>query len=111
MTLDAKSFETQRWNSPEYVEPWMANQNREERQGFLIEPNYNARRRFIMLQKIFDNLSLEPERLGLWWVSASEGPRYSKVTEEFSEKIKSLGPSPVHEEIFHRYIPFLQSRP
>lgn len=62
--------------------------------------NYNARRRFIMLQKIFDNLSLEPERLGLWWVSASEGPRYSKVTEEFSEKIKSLGPSPVQEEIF-----------
>lgn len=62
--------------------------------------NYNARRRFIMLQKIFDNFSLEPERLGLWWVSASEGPRYSKVTEEFSEKIKKLGPSPVREEIF-----------
>ena len=57
--------------------------------------NYNARRRFIMFQKIFDNLSLEPKRLGLWWVSASEGPRYSKVTEEFSEKVKKLGPAPV----------------
>lgn len=62
--------------------------------------NYNARRRFIMLQSIFDSLSLEPERFGLWWVSASEGPRYSKVTKEFSDKIKSLGPSPVQEEIF-----------
>ena len=48
-----------------------------------------------MFQKIFDNLSLEPKRLGLWWVSASEGPRYSKVTEEFSEKVKKLGPAPV----------------
>ncbi len=35
MTLDAKSFETQRWHSPEYVESWMANQNREERRSFL----------------------------------------------------------------------------
>jgi F420-non-reducing hydrogenase iron-sulfur subunit len=62
--------------------------------------NYNARRRFIMLQKIFDSLSLEPERLSLWWVSASEGPRYAQVTGEFSEKVKKLGPSPVREEIF-----------
>lgn len=62
--------------------------------------NYNARRRYILLQKIFENLALEPERLGLYWVSASEGRRYSKVTEEFTEKIKSLGPNPVQEEIF-----------
>lgn len=62
--------------------------------------NYNARRRYVMLQKIFENLNLDPGRLGLWWVSASEGPRYSKVTEDFSEQIKELGPSPVGEEIF-----------
>lgn len=62
--------------------------------------NYSARRRFILLQTIFDNLTLEPERLGLRWVSASEGPRYSAVTQEFAEKIKKLGPSPVREEIF-----------
>ncbi len=62
--------------------------------------NYSARRRFILLQKILENLALEPERLTLRWVSASEGPRYSKVTREFTEKIKELGPSPVREEIF-----------
>lgn len=62
--------------------------------------NYNARRRFIMLQSIFNELALDPERLALWWVSASEGPRYSKVTGEFAEKITKLGPSPVREEIF-----------
>ncbi|MEW5807197.1 MAG: hydrogenase iron-sulfur subunit [Acidobacteriota bacterium] len=62
--------------------------------------NYNARRRFILLQKIFENLDLEPERIGLWWVSASEGQRFSKVTNEFNGRINKLGPSPVREEIF-----------
>jgi F420-non-reducing hydrogenase iron-sulfur subunit len=62
--------------------------------------NYSARRRFIMLKKIFESLGLEPDRLGLWWVSASEGPRYSKVTEEFSQKIENLGPSPLRHEVF-----------
>lgn len=62
--------------------------------------NYSARRRFILLQTIFKSLALESERLGLCWVSASEGPRYSGVTQEFSEKIKKLGPNATREEIF-----------
>ncbi len=62
--------------------------------------NFNARRRFILLQKIFENLDIEPERLGLWWVSASEGQRFSKVTDGFNEKIKKMGKSRVREEIF-----------
>ena len=62
--------------------------------------NYSARRRFILLKNIFESLGLEPERLGLWWVSASEGPRYSKVTDEFAEEIAGLGPSPAREEVF-----------
>jgi F420-non-reducing hydrogenase iron-sulfur subunit len=62
--------------------------------------NYSARRRFVQLQTILDNLALEPERLGLSWVSASEGQRYSKVTTDFSEKIRERGPSPVRDEIF-----------
>lgn len=62
--------------------------------------NYSARRRFILLKNILESLDLDPERLSLWWVSASEGPRYAKVTEEFAEKIAGLGPSPVREEVF-----------
>ena len=62
--------------------------------------NYSARRRFVLLQTILDSLALEPERLGLSWVSASEGQRYSRVTTEFSEKIQERGPSPIRNEIF-----------
>ena len=62
--------------------------------------NYNARRRFILLQKILEAFGLEPERLGLWWVSASEAPKYAKVTTEFAKEVKKIGPSPVANEIF-----------
>ncbi|MBL7128681.1 MAG: hydrogenase iron-sulfur subunit [Ignavibacteria bacterium] len=62
--------------------------------------NYNARRRFILLQKILEAFDLEPERLGIWWVSASEATKYAKVTTEFAKEIEKIGPSPVANEIF-----------
>jgi len=62
--------------------------------------NYNARRKYVMLQSIFKILGLEEDRISLWWVSASEAPRYAQVTNEFSEKIKQRGTNPLREEIF-----------
>lgn len=62
--------------------------------------NYNARRRYVMLDNIFKTLGLENDRIGLWWVSASEAPVYERVTNEFTQKVKKLGPSPLREEIF-----------
>jgi F420-non-reducing hydrogenase iron-sulfur subunit len=62
--------------------------------------NYNARRRYVMLQNILKTLGLEKERIELRWVSASEAPRYAQVTREFTEKIKKLGSNPTREEIF-----------
>jgi len=56
--------------------------------------NYYARRRFAVLKTIFETLDLEPERLRLSWVSASEGQRYAEVVREFSAKIAELGPNP-----------------
>ena len=62
--------------------------------------NYNARRRCVMLHNIFKTLGLEKDRIGLWWVSASEAPIYAKVTNEFTQQVKRLGPNPLREEIF-----------
>lgn len=56
--------------------------------------NYYARRRFALLKKILESLDMEPERIQLSWISASEGKRYAEVVNEFSEKIMRLGPSP-----------------
>ena len=57
--------------------------------------NYYARRRFALLKKVVDSLGLESERLRLSWISASEGQRFSDVVNDFTEKIKKLGPNPM----------------
>lgn len=62
--------------------------------------NYNTRRRYVMLQSIMGTLGLEKERIGLWWVSASEAKKYAQVTNEFSDKITKLGQNPFNDEIF-----------
>jgi F420-non-reducing hydrogenase iron-sulfur subunit len=56
--------------------------------------NYYARRRFALLKKIIEILDLEPNRLQLSWISASEGKRYSEVVNAFSEEISNAGPNP-----------------
>jgi F420-non-reducing hydrogenase iron-sulfur subunit len=61
--------------------------------------NYYARRRFTILKKTLETLGLDSERVALAWVSASEGPRFSRVTNEFAKKIKQLGPNPARKEI------------
>lgn len=63
------------------------------------EGNYYARRRFALLKKTLETLGLEPERLMLAWISATEGQRFAEVTNGFANKIKQLGPSPIKKKI------------
>jgi coenzyme F420-reducing hydrogenase delta subunit len=60
-----------------------------------LEGNYQAERKIKMTEKLLEMTGLEPERLRLEWVSASEGERFSKIMTEYHEQIKELGPSPV----------------
>jgi len=40
-------------------------------------------------------VNINPERLSFYNLSAAEGPRWAEICSEFSEKIISLGPSPI----------------
>ncbi|MBN2065482.1 MAG: hydrogenase iron-sulfur subunit, partial [Candidatus Thermoplasmatota archaeon] len=62
--------------------------------------NYYTRRRFALLKKIFEELDIEPDRLLLSWISASEGTKYARVATEFTEKIKNLGENSAKHKIF-----------
>ncbi len=62
--------------------------------------NYYARRRFATLKTLLENVGLEPERVRLSWVAASEGPRFQQVITEFTEDIKKLGKNRAKEQIF-----------
>ncbi len=63
-----------------------------------MEGNYHTERRVKMLKKVLAKSNLEPERLGLEWIAASEGERFAETIKKFTEQIKSLGPNPVGGE-------------
>jgi F420-non-reducing hydrogenase iron-sulfur subunit len=63
------------------------------------EGNYKCLRRFHLLQKFIKQMGIQPERLRLEWISASEGREFSELVNEFSGSIKALEPSPIKESI------------
>jgi F420-non-reducing hydrogenase iron-sulfur subunit len=56
------------------------------------EGNYKALRRHRLLQRILPDFGVEPERVRLEWVAASEGERFATIVDEFTEQIRDLGP-------------------
>jgi len=60
-----------------------------------LSGNFKAQRRVLLLKKVLENLGLEPERLRLDWVSASEGDKFAILVEDMTEELRKLGPSPL----------------
>jgi F420-non-reducing hydrogenase iron-sulfur subunit len=60
-----------------------------------ISGNFNAMRRVILLKKVLKEFGIEPERLRLEWVSASEGNKFATVVRDMVKEIKELGPNPL----------------
>ncbi len=65
-----------------------------------LEGNYKALRRYLLLRRILPEYGIEPERVRLEWVSASEGERFGHVVDEFTEEIRKLGPLSIKETLF-----------
>ncbi|HHS14486.1 MAG TPA: hydrogenase iron-sulfur subunit [bacterium] len=55
--------------------------------------NHKAHRRIILTRKLLQQFGIEPERLRLEWISASEGARFAEIIGDFTETIRSLGPN------------------
>ena len=54
--------------------------------------NYLARRRITILKKLLEYIGIDPRRVQLTWVSASEGNKFADVINEFTADIKKIGP-------------------
>jgi F420-non-reducing hydrogenase iron-sulfur subunit len=54
--------------------------------------NHRTAKRIPVLKNLMAFLGLEPDRLRLDWVSASEGERFSEIMIAFTERIRDLGP-------------------
>ena len=63
-----------------------------------VNGNIRTRRRIKMMKKMLEQMGINPKRLRLEWVSATEGAKFAKVIEEFVEEIKEMGPSPLRRK-------------
>jgi F420-non-reducing hydrogenase iron-sulfur subunit len=59
-----------------------------------ISGNFKALRRINLTQKVLEGLGIEPERVRLEWISASEGDKFAAVVRDMVHQIKELGPNP-----------------
>jgi len=56
------------------------------------EGNYKTIRRIPFLKRLVKYFGIDPRRLRLEWVSASEGDRFAGIVNEMTEEIRALGP-------------------
>jgi F420-non-reducing hydrogenase iron-sulfur subunit len=58
------------------------------------EGNYKARRRVALLDESLGAMGIDPRRVWLRWISASEGGRFAETITQFTALLKELGPNP-----------------
>lgn len=55
--------------------------------------NYFARRRMALMKRLLDYLGVDPRRVQMSWVSASEGQKFADVMHKVTEDVRELGPN------------------
>lgn len=64
-----------------------------------VSGNLFARKRVERVKEILQEVGLEPERVEMFHVSASEGPQFAAIVREMTERAYRLGPNPVRREV------------
>jgi len=57
-----------------------------------LEGNFKTMRRVEMMKLILKNFGIDPKRLRLEWISASEAEKFARVSFEFTDEIRKIGP-------------------
>lgn len=63
------------------------------------EGNYKCLRRFKLIEKYIRQMGIEPDRLRLEWISASEGKLFAELANKMTQSIKNLGPSTIKAQL------------
>jgi len=64
---------------------------------YVTEGNYEAEKMTNLCKKLLEQIGLNPERLRIEWVSASEGIRFAEIVTNFTKQLKELGPLGIGE--------------
>jgi F420-non-reducing hydrogenase iron-sulfur subunit len=60
--------------------------------NYMVQGNYHALSMVHLCKKVMENIGINPERMMIDWCDAGEGLRFGRIMNEFSSKIKELGP-------------------
>jgi coenzyme F420-reducing hydrogenase delta subunit len=60
--------------------------------------NFRARRRMTMLSELMSSVGIDPNRLWLRWVGASEGELFASTIAEMVTELRAIGPNPLTQE-------------
>lgn len=69
---------------------------------YVTEGNYDVLKNVHIAKKMLQRIGINPDRLRLEWISASEGMRYAEVMNDFGKRLKELGPLGKGEGIENR---------
>ncbi len=64
-----------------------------------LKGNIRARKRVNKLKNDFPQMGMEPERVEMFNLASSEGPKFAAIAKEMSERAFKLGPSPMKREL------------
>jgi len=56
------------------------------------EGNFKALRRVLLLKRLLQEFGVDHRRLRLEWISAGEGEKFARVSNEFTAEVRALGP-------------------
>ena len=59
---------------------------------YVTEGNYDALFNMHLGKKLLEYIGVNPDRLRLEWISASEGMRYAEIMNDFGKQLKQIGP-------------------
>jgi len=59
---------------------------------YVTEGNYDALGNMYLCKKLMGHVGIDPERLRLEWIAASEGNRFAEVMSSFVAKLREIGP-------------------
>jgi F420-non-reducing hydrogenase iron-sulfur subunit len=59
------------------------------------EGNYKCLRRYHLLAKYIEQMGINPKRLRLAWISASEGKQFAQLADDMTKTVQDLGPCEV----------------
>jgi len=59
---------------------------------YVTEGNYYALNMMHLCRKLLEHAGVNPERLRIEWISASEGVRFAEVMNDFTARLRELGP-------------------